>query len=333
MNPIATARWTIRRNAVTALLCLPLLTCAASAEQVTVLLTSGGTITAELLRENDQGIVLDLGVQVLQLKADEVLDMRRDVEIAESNVQTLQRHDFYVSGRLEPRPVRELVQRCGDAVVMVRSPAGLGSGFLISDEGHIITNYHVVENETRLSVTLFQPTDRGYTRREFEQVRILALQPLRDLALLQLDLSELSELGDWKPSPVVLSGGDGLQVGDMVFAVGSPLGLERTVTQGIVSSTTRTMGHLRFIQTDASINPGNSGGPLFNARGEVVAVACAGFVSFNGLAFGIPVNELIDFLDHRDAFLYDASQPGTGVKYLDPPFASVNDEASNRSEP
>ncbi len=301
------------------------------AEHVTVVLRGGGTITAELLRENDQGLVLDLGPQVIQIAADQVLDVRRD-EITAADAAALDHRGLYTRGELEARPVSELVQRCGDAVVMVRSSAGMGSGFLISDQGHLITNYHVVENETRVSVTLFQPTEQGYVRREFERVRILALQPMRDLAMLQLDLTELAELGDWKPQPVVLSGGREVQVGDVVFAVGNPLGLERTVTQGIVSSTTRTMGHLRFIQTDASINPGNSGGPLFNARGEVVAVACAGFVFFDGLAFGIPVNELIDFLDHRDAFLYDASQPGAGVKYLDPPFVQT-DHDPTRSQP
>ena len=107
--------------------------------------------------------------------------------------------------------------------------------------------------------------------------------------------------------------------GDAVFAIGNPLGLERTVTQGIVSSTTRDLGHLRFIQTDASINPGNSGGPLFNARGEIVGVVCAGFVSFNGLAFGIPAGDLITFLRHRDTWAFDASRPESGVVYHDPP--------------
>jgi serine protease Do len=96
--------------------------------------------------------------------------------------------------------------------------------------------------------------------------------------------------------------------------------MERSVTQGIVSSTTRTIDQMRLIQTDAAINPGNSGGPIFNARGEVVAVACAGAAVFDGLAFGIPANELIDFLVHRDTYLYDESQPQNGVTYLPPPF-------------
>jgi serine protease Do len=112
----------------------------------------------------------------------------------------------------------------------------------------------------------------------------------------------------------------------LVFAIGNPLGLERTVTQGIVSSTTRTLGQLRFVQTDASINPGNSGGPMFNERGEVIGVVCAGYTFFNGLAFAIPATDLIDFLQNRDAYLFDSTQPQNGVKYFQPPFRNSSSE-------
>ncbi|MGC3966721.1 MAG: trypsin-like peptidase domain-containing protein [Pirellulales bacterium] len=201
--------------------------------------------------------------------------------------------------------------------MMIKNAAGRGSGFLISKQGHLITNYHVVEGHTRLQVELFRRTPQGYEKHELRRVRIVALQPLRDVALLQLDPDELKgEL----PAPLVINEKDDLHVGDLIFAVGSPLGLERTVTQGIVSSTTRRMGNLRMIQTDAAINPGNSGGPLFNARGEVVGIVCAGATSFDGLAFGIPATDLIDFLVHRETYLYDPAQPLNGVTYLQPPF-------------
>ena len=203
---------------------------------------------------------------------------------------------------------------------MVKNAAGRGSGFLIIREGHLITNYHVVEGSTRLQVELFRRTKEGYEKHELKRVRILALHPLRDLALLQLDAEELPA---GFPAPVVLNERDDLRVGDLVFAVGNPLGLERSVTQGIVSSVTRRMGNLRMIQTDAAVNPGNSGGPLFNARGEVVGVVCAGAVSFDGLAFGIPASDLIDFLVHRDTFLYDPAQSLNGVTYLPPPYRSA----------
>ncbi len=285
-------------------------------DQVTVTLAGGAKVTARVLRDNEQGLVLDLGNSVLQVAKAQVLNVERGESAAVSPAAQDDRGIFQ-SGRLEPSAVPELVKKFGDSVVLVKNPAGLGSGFVISSQGHLVTNYHVVEGQTKVQVTLFRQSDDGYERHELKKVRILALHPLRDIALLQLDLSELP--GD-PPRPVVINDRDDLSVGDLTFAIGNPLGLERSVTQGIVSSTSRTVGHLRMIQTDASINPGNSGGPLFNARGEVVGVVCAGATLFDGLAFGIPARDLIDFLVHRESYLYDAAQPQNGVTYLPPPF-------------
>ena len=176
---------------------------------------------------------------------------------------------------------------------------------------------YVVEKEKQISVHIYSKTPSGYEKKEMKKVKILALHPTRDLALLALDEKESKDL---KIKPVTLSSDNSFGVGSLIFAVGNPLGLERSVSQGIVSSTTRAIGYLRFIQTDAAINPGNSGGPLFNNRGEVVGVACAGSTAFDGLAFGIPVTDLIDFLKNRDTYLYDPSMPQNGVKYLQPPY-------------
>ncbi|WP_221435574.1 S1C family serine protease [Algisphaera agarilytica] len=283
---------------------------------VTATLVGGGQVTGTLLRQTDNGIAIDLQFEVLNFPADQVLDLvAQDASAAPAPASE---GELFTTGRLEAAPIPALVDRFGDGVVLVRTAAGLGTGFVISDRGHLITNYHVVEGATRISVTVSTTTERGREKAEVKDVRLVALQPLRDLALLQMEWDE-DELGPIPPH-VVISDADDLAVGDLVFAVGNPLGLERTVTQGIVSSTTRTLGHLRFVQTDASINPGNSGGPLFNARGEVVGVACAGFTFFNGLAFGIPAQDLRDFLVHHDAYLYDPSQPQNGVKYLEPPY-------------
>jgi serine protease Do len=295
-----------------------------AAEIVTVTLVGGGKVTATLLRQSDEGLVLDLGYEVLQIPAKRVLDVRREDEADKPDHAS--ERGIFRTGRLEAREVPELVKRFGEAVVMIRNPGGLGTGFLTSREGHLVTNYHVVENHTQLRATMFrrvagagQAGGGGFEKVEFRKVKILALQPLRDLALLELDATEA---GGRLPEPVVINDRDDLRVGDMVFAIGNPLGMERSVTQGIVSSTTRTIDQLRLIQTDAAINPGNSGGPIFNARGEVVAVACAGAAVFDGLAFGIPASELIDFLVHRDTYLFDESQPQNGVTYLPPPYRS-----------
>ena len=289
---------------------------AVAADIVTVTLVGGGRVTAPLLRQNEEGVVVDLGFEVLQIPAKRVLDVRREADAATPGAERESDRDIFRTGRLEAREVPELVKRFGDAVVLVRNPGGLGTGFIISRDGHLVTNYHVVEKNTRLQVTLFRRAAKGFEKVELRKVRIVALQPLRDLAILQLDAEEAKGR---LPEPVVINDRDDLRVGDMVFAIGNPLGMERSVTQGIVSSTTRTIDQVRLIQTDAAINPGNSGGPIFNARGEVVAVACAGAAVFDGLAFGIPANELIDFLVHRDTYLYDESQPQNGVTYLPPP--------------
>ena len=281
---------------------------------VTVKLAGGAQVTARLLQRNDDRVVLDLGHEVVTVDAKRVLSIGGPEHQPEGQTRE---QDYYTLGRLDEAPVPELVKRHGDAVVTVTTPVGLGSGFIISNEGHLITNYHVVEESLKVKVTVFQRKPQGYEKRQLNRVKILAINPLRDLALLQLDKVEMADLN---VQHVVIAEKPSLRVGNLVFAIGNPLGLERSVTQGIVSSTTRTMGHLRFIQTDASINPGNSGGPLFNSRGEVIGVVCAGYSFFDGLAFGIPAPDLIEFLQHRDAYLFDPTQPQNGVKYFDPPF-------------
>jgi serine protease Do len=284
-----------------------------SAETVTVTLQGGAKLTATLLRRNDDSIVLDLGNTVISLETRHV----RQVESAEAATSTSENHQgVYSVGQLHEAAIAQHVRQFGDAVVIVKTPSGLGSGFVTSSQGHVITNYHVIEGTTKPSVTVYQRRSEGYEKKTLQNVKIIAVNPLRDLALLQLDAKETADLDI--PYVTIAQNHD-VRVGEVLFAIGNPLGLERTVTQGIVSSTTRTMGHLRFIQTDTSINPGNSGGPLFNSRGEVVGVVCAGFVMFDGLAFGIPAADLIEFLKHRDAFLFDESQPQNGVTYLAPP--------------
>jgi len=316
-----------------AVVCSALLSalCAGTAQagdQVTVTLAGGAKVTATLLRESNDGVVLDLGFDVLNIPKNRVLDVSRE-EAAGKN-EARRDHGIFHTGRLDPADVPELVRRYGDAVVVVKTAAGTGSGFLISKTGHLITNYHVVEGQNKVQVTLFRRTEQGYEKHELKKARILALQPLRDIALLQLDATELNGA---LPDPVVINNSDDLRVGDLVFAIGNPLGLERSVTQGIVSSATRTIGHLRLIQTDASINPGNSGGPLFNARGEVVGIVCAGATSFDGLAFGIPANELVDFLLHRESYLYDAAQPLNGATYLAPPYRAPGEGEPAEPQP
>lgn len=290
-----------------------------------ILLSGGHRLQTELIRQTPDSLIVDLGYDLLRIPTRNVV-RATPVEDESQVISAVRTEDIYRTGRLSPLPVTQLVKKYGDSVLLVKTPQGLGSGFFISPQGHLVTNYHVIEGENQVTVTVFVPRDGGYQRKDLQKVQILALHPLRDLALLQIDLTEL---GDSQVTPLVIAQEDRVMGGDVVFTIGNPLGMERSITQGIVSSTTRTIGHLRFIQTDAAINPGNSGGPLFNDRGEVVGVVCAGSIAFEGLGFGIPAHDLIDFLRNRDAYLYDPFQPQNRIKYLRPPFRQVSSDTES----
>ena len=109
-----------------------------------------------------------------------------------------------------------------------------------------------------------------------------------------------------------------IEVGEQVFAIGNPLGLERTITNGVVSTKNRVFEGLVYIQTNADINPGNSGGPLFNLAGEVIGVVNMGYVFYGGLGFAIPVSYVKHFIENYEAFAYDKDNPNTGYRYLQP---------------
>lgn len=156
---------------------------------------------------------------------------------------------------------------------------GQGSGFIVSSDGLILTNAHVVSDASEVTVKL---TDR----REF-QARVLGADPKTDVAVLRIDAKGL---------PVLPLGRSGdLRVGEWVLAIGSPFGFENSVTAGVVSAKGRSLPDdslVPFIQTDVAINPGNSGGPLFNARGEVVGINSQIYSSsggYQGLSFAIPI--------------------------------------------
>ena len=156
---------------------------------------------------------------------------------------------------------------------------GQGSGFIVSADGTILTNAHVVQDATEVTVKL---TDR----REFK-AKVLGSDPRTDVAVIKIDAKNL---------PTVSIGSTrNLRVGEWVLAIGSPFGLENTVTAGVVSAKGRTLpddSYVPFIQTDVAVNPGNSGGPLFNARGEVVGINSQIYSrtgGYQGLSFAIPI--------------------------------------------
>jgi len=223
---------------------------------------------------------------------------------------------FYQPGNKSSpeRSVRDLVKQLGEAVVQVRTPSGLGSGFFINDEGFLITNFHVIEGETQISIEVYHQRNGQLERRTYKQVRIVAMNKFADLALLKIEDQDAPKF-----KQVQIGSADALAVGERVFAIGSPLGLERTVTEGILSTKTRQLGGDLYLQTTAQINPGNSGGPLFNLNGEVVGVTNMKITSGEGLGFAIPSEMVKFFLDHRDAFAYSNDNPSNPYRYLEPP--------------
>ena len=164
---------------------------------------------------------------------------------------------------------------------------GFGSGFIISEDGYVITNAHVVDNASEILVGL-------HDRREFK-AELIGSDPASDIALLKLDAQQLPT--------VKIGDSDDLRVGEWVLAIGSPFGFEHTATQGIVSALARSLPndtYVPFIQTDVAVNPGNSGGPLFNTDGEVVGVNSQIYSrsgGYQGLSFSIPVNVAMSIAD------------------------------------
>ncbi|NER82994.1 MAG: trypsin-like serine protease, partial [Leptolyngbya sp. SIO1D8] len=162
-----------------------------------------------------------------------------------------------------------------------RVEQGTGSGFIIDAEGLIVTNAHVIEGADRVIVTLKDG-------REFPG-EVLGEDTLTDIAVIRVEASGLPA--------VTIGDSEQLRPGEWAIAIGNPLGLDNTVTAGIISATGRSSSQIRvpdkrvsFIQTDAAINPGNSGGPLLNERGEVIGVNTAIIGGAQGLGFAIPIN-------------------------------------------
>ncbi len=192
-----------------------------------------------------------------------------------------------------PESIAGIADAALPSVVSISTATGSGSGFIITDDGYIITNNHVIADSGGRGVQVALQDGRTV------EADLIGTSPAYDLAVLDVDLTGLT--------PLALGDSDEVVVGDPVVAVGSPLGLDGTVTSGIVSATNRPVsaggqGETSFIsaiQTDAAINPGNSGGPLLDAQGRVVGVnsSIAALSSFGGqagsigLGFAIPINQ------------------------------------------
>lgn len=280
-----------------------------------IILKSGAEIIGPVLKSDKKVVVVDLDCQVVRLPRSDVAKIvkhspaTRPSAVVEKKGTKWQ---LYRTGRLEPTTIEKNTERFGQAVLMVTTPAGQGSGFIITPDGYLITNYHVIAQETRVKATVFRKTDSGYEQKHYKKVKIIALNPFADLALLKIEEAK------GKLPYAYLGNMADLEAGQEVFAIGNPLGLTRTVSQGIISTKNRNFEGQLFVQTTTDINPGNSGGPLFNLKGEIIGVTSMGYLYLGGLNFAIPVDVVKRFVVNRDAFAYDEDNPNAGFRYLQP---------------
>jgi len=175
----------------------------------------------------------------------------------------------------------DIAARALPAVVTIRTAQSLGTGFVVRPDGWIATNLHVVVGGPRVKVTLRDA-------RELDVVEVLAASPQHDLALLRVEAHGLPVLA--------LGDSDAMRPGDPVVAIGNPMGLEATVSNGLVSARRKVDGGVEVLQVSAPIAPGSSGGPLFNDRGEVIGIATALLEGGQNLAFGVPTRYLLPMI-------------------------------------
>ena len=278
-----------------------------------VKLKSGASIDGSVLKRTDRRIWIDVGADVLSFDMNDVLSV--ESKNASANAETKLDALFSTASGLSELPPREQAKILGPAVIKVSTPGGLGSGVVLSREGYAITNAHVVQGETNLRATVwFAQPDGTLKRTDIDDVELIAVNNHIDLALVKLKHPEGK---DFLFAPV--QDAEKLEIGQNVFAIGNPLGLERTLTQGVISTTQRNFDGLTYIQTDTPINPGNSGGPLFNTKGEVIGITNMGIRGGEALGFAIPARYVKDFIRNREAFAYDRNNPNSGHNYQKPP--------------
>lgn len=289
-------------------------------------LTDGGHVRGQVVKETDDNIFVDVGYTILEIPTANIVNRTADAsESADSESDPATEgvsKGLYTAGSLTEISVQDAVKRFGSGVVVVRTPGGLGSGFIIREDGYLITNAHVVQGEIEFTVIVYQETEDGFEKKLFENARLIAVNPFIDLALVKIDEEDL---GDVELTRVVLGHINEQTVGEPVFAIGAPLGMDRSVSEGIISIKNRSHEGKVYVQTTAAINPGNSGGPLFNSKGEVIAVNTLGYMFAEGMNLSIPVDYVKHFIENRDAFAYDRGNPNSGYRYLAPPERPEDD--------
>jgi S1-C subfamily serine protease len=273
---------------------------------VIMMVINFGVLTYTTLYRDNNGV----GTQALET---ELNNLRFQINNAQQEIESL-KEEIRISELPNNTPnlgFIELFNKTQNSVVLIETDSGTGSGWVYDNQGHIITNNHVVEDAVTIQVTFQIGT--------VLPAKLIGRDPYSDMAVIKVKPVE----GLLHPMDVGLS--SELLVGEMVIAIGNPFGLDNTMTTGIVSATGRQMSSVNnyvivdVIQTDAAINPGNSGGPLLNLRGEVVGMNTAIISNsndFSGIGFAIPSDTITREVESLiESGIYE--HPWLGISGLD----------------
>src|ERR1043165_4495452 len=222
-------------------------------------------------------------------------------EQRKKNEQDLREIEEKLKRGMEATDPTRAIAKAEKAVIVIRTDIGAGSGFVLNSDGMAVTNYHVVEGSSKLTVNIQKSASREQV--ELPGARIIAADAEHDLALIQLPAPPDTVAADGGYAAVTIRSQD-VSAGENVFAIGSPgfkKGLlDYTVSTGIVSNPRRLLGKNAMIQTSAPVNPGNSGGPLFDSAGNVIGVVAAKGIDVEAVGFAIPTSTLNDFVKKRE---------------------------------
>lgn len=278
-------------------------------------------IQGDILKKTSKLVIVDLGYDVLRIPRSEIIETLAQMPRAETTVA--KKNNLFTIKPMAAMSTEEGVRQFGPAVVTVKSPRGLGSGFIINPAGYVITNFHVIKGQKHVSIIRFKRVNETLKRIIHNNVQIVALDSFHDLAVLRI-----TDAKDEALPFVILTPEEQPTTGEKIFVIGNPLGLERTVTEGVLSHTGRNFGGQIFLQIDSAINPGNSGGPLFNGRGEVIGVINMGITRMQGLNFAIPIWQVTFMLNHIDLYAYNEANSLSGYFYSPPPGNPMKKKAA-----
>lgn len=304
----------------------------AEGEAMLFRLDGGGEVVGREVKQTPQDVYIDVGPTVITVPMRSVREKTKLSELRETQTgagvgtgvfdPTTGSVVFRArQGGEEVLSREEILNRVKEAVVLVSNPGGLGTGWLVDESGRIVTNHHVIGDEAYQSVTVFLRKGEQWEKHRIENCKVEAFSNLLDIAIVQLDMAKVKELGA-TIRPLKIAAPGSLQAGESVFAVGNPgmgrMVLDHTISEGIASSLARNFNDVLYLQTTAAVNPGNSGGPLVNQRGEVVGLITLKALFQEGVAFALPVDYVHHFLRNSTAFALDEANRNKGFRYHRP---------------